>query len=135
MVSFDTTFMEKHFWILRQIRIFDLFFDLPSRTFHLKTSLFHQIHPPKFHFSGSITHKLTFKTKIGKVTCILEFFRSCQQKLNFLYEQFFFSKIHRQLKTFTKFKNILDFGYWSHHPSNKTPAMVICYKKFKNAPP
>jgi hypothetical protein len=44
----------------------------------------------KFHFSDSITHKLTFKNKIGKFTCIL--YRSCVQKLNFLYEQFFFQK-------------------------------------------
>jgi hypothetical protein len=60
-------------------------FDLPLRTFCLNTSMFHQIHPPKFYISGKITHKLTFKTKISKFACILVFFRSCEQKLNFLY--------------------------------------------------
>jgi hypothetical protein len=38
------------------------FFDLPLRTFCLKTSLFQQIDPPKFCSSASLTHKLTFKT-------------------------------------------------------------------------
>jgi hypothetical protein len=59
-------------------------------TFGLKTSLFQQKHPPKFYFSGSITHKLTFKTKISKFTCILVFFRRCEQKLNFCLGFFFF---------------------------------------------
>jgi hypothetical protein len=113
----------------------DSFFDLPLRTFCLKTSLFYQIHPPKFYYSGSTTHKLTFKTKIGKFTCILVFFTSCEQKLNFLYMVNFFSKIHRQILTFTKFNNILDFVYWGHDPSNKTPAIVICDRNFKNALP
>jgi hypothetical protein len=36
-----------------------------------------------------------------------------------------FSKIHRQIQTFTKFKNILDFAYWGHNPSKKTPAIEI----------
>jgi hypothetical protein len=81
--------------------------------------------PPKFYFSGSITHKLTFKTKIYKFTCIVVFFRSCEQKLHFLYGQFFFSKIHRQIKTFTKFKYILDLVYWGHNPSNKTQSKWI----------
>jgi hypothetical protein len=58
----------------------------------------HQKHTPKFYFSGSITHKLTFKTKIGKFACILVFFRSCEHKLNFLYGQFFFQKFIDQSK-------------------------------------
>jgi hypothetical protein len=27
--------------------------------------------------------------------------------------------------------NILDFVYWGDNPSSKTPAIVICAKKFK----
>jgi hypothetical protein len=61
-------------------KVFDSFFDLPLKTFCLKTSLFLQIHPPKFYFSGSITHKLTLKTKISKFTCILVF--SISQKFS-----------------------------------------------------
>jgi hypothetical protein len=36
-----------------------------------------------------------------------------------------FSKIQRQIWTFTKFSNILDFVYWRDNPSNKTPAIEI----------
>jgi hypothetical protein len=46
-----------------------VFLGLPLRTFCLKTSLFHQIHP-KYYFSGLTTHKLNFETKIDKFTCI-----------------------------------------------------------------
>jgi hypothetical protein len=86
----DTTFMEKNFLDFARNQFFDSFFDFPLRTFCLKTSLFHQIHPPKFYFSGPTIHKLTIKTNIGKITCILVFFRSCGQKLYFLYGLFFF---------------------------------------------
>jgi hypothetical protein len=82
--NLDTTLMEKHFWIMLETSFSIHFFYLPLKTFCLKTSLFHQIHPPKFYFCGSITRKLTFKTKISKFTCILIFFRSYEQKLNFL---------------------------------------------------
>jgi hypothetical protein len=39
----------------------------------------------------------------------------------------------RIVKIFKTKKNILNFVYWGDDPSNKTPAIVICDKKFKNA--
>jgi hypothetical protein len=42
------------------------------------------------------------KTKIRKFTCILVFFKSCKQKLNFLQGQFFFEKFSDK----SQFKNI-----------------------------
>jgi hypothetical protein len=97
--NFRHNFYGKTFLDSARNQFFDSFFDHPFRTFCLKTSLFRQIHPPKFLFSGSITHhKLTFKIKIGKFTCIFGFFRSCEQKHNFLYGQFLLSTYIKYLR-------------------------------------
>jgi hypothetical protein len=47
---FRHNFYEFFFFDFARNQFFDSFFDLPLRTFCLKTSLFHQIHPPKFFF-------------------------------------------------------------------------------------
>jgi hypothetical protein len=170
-IFLDTTFMENIFGFCAK-PVFWFIFDLPLRIFCLKTSLFHQIHPPIFHFSGSTTHKLTFKTKIGQLTCILVIFWSCEKKFmdklspNSKIFQFnpiftcFFTRIIIHVDVYwhatsnlmflcwsievkyaaLKFMLMLylcyisDFVYWDHNPSNKTPAIVIHDKKFKNAP-
>jgi hypothetical protein len=110
--------MGTHFWILLETS-FSIHF-LTSLSGNFVSKLYYFIKCILQSFSGSITYKLT--VLISKFTCILVFFRSCEQKLNFLYRHFFFKNSVTDLN-FHQIQKYFRFCLLGDNPSNKTPAI------------